>query len=262
MKRFIFSAMFVLLGTIGLFFAIAPAAAGKDDGAWGTIKGQVVLDADAVPDPKTLNIDKDQNHCLSKGPILSEVLVVNKKNKGVRWVFVWLEPEAGDPPLKVHPNLMAIKVKQVEVDQPCCQFIPHALALREGQVLVAKNSAPIAHNINWTGGSKNPGDNVIIQPGGSVNIGNLVADKYPVKFQCNIHAWMGGWVRVFDHPYFALTDENGKFEIKQAPAGTYRVRGWQEGVGYVPDRKGIAITIKGNEVTDTGDIKMKPPDDK
>jgi len=254
MKRLLLAAFVPTLLGIGILIG-----AGDDQAAWGTIKGQVVWSGQAIPERKVVELkdSKDREHCLSKGPILSEELVVNPKNKGVRWAFVWLEPEAGDPPLKVHPKLQAIQKKQLEVDQPCCKFEPHALGLRQGQEIVAKNSGPVPHNINWIGGQKNPGNNVIIPAGSSYTIKDLQADRYSVKIQCNIHGWMGGWVRIFDHPYFAVTDENGKFEIKQAPAGKFRLRGWQEAVGWVPDKKGIAIVIKGNEVTDAGDIKME-----
>src|SRR5262249_5968411 len=158
-----------------------------------------------------------------------------------------------------HPDLKAIQKKQLVIDQPCCKFEPHALAVREGQEVVVKNSAPIVHNTNWTGGLKNPGNNLSIGAGQEITIKDLQADKYPVKLQCNIHPWMNGWVRVFDHPYFAVTDENGKFEIKHAPVGNFRLRGWQEAVGYVPDRKGVAVVIKGNAVTEAADLKIEPP---
>jgi hypothetical protein len=257
MKRLLLTGLLSTLLGIGTLFATRPVCA--DEAAWGTIKGQVVWGGQTVPEPKVVDLkdNKDREHCLSKGPIVSEELVVNPKNKGVRWAFVWLEPEPGDPPLKIHPKLAAIEKKQIEVDQPCCKFEPHALGLRQGQEIVAKNSAPVPHNINWTGGSKNPGNNVIIPAGGSYTIKDLQADKLSVKIVCNIHGWMGGWVRIFDHPYFAITDENGKFEIKHAPAGKFRLRGWHEATGWVPDKKGIEIVIKGNEVTDAGDIKME-----
>src|SRR6266481_1940243 len=137
-----------------------------DDGdkSWGTIKGQIVWDGGAIPEPKVLAVNKDQQHCLGKGPIVSEDWVINKNNKGVRWTFVWLAPEPGGAAtLPIHPSLRAIPNKEVEIDQPRCAFIPHSLAMREGQVLVAKNSAPIPHNVNWTGNPlKNPGGNNII----------------------------------------------------------------------------------------------------
>jgi hypothetical protein len=266
MKRLLFAAAFLGLaaGSVLSVGSRPVAADDKNGGAWGTVKGQVVLDADTVPEPKKLNVDKDQNNCLAKGPLFSEELVVNKKNKGVRWVFVWLAPEKGvTKPLKetIHPKLQKPKDKQVEMDQPCCQFVPHALALREGQILLAKNSSPIAHNVHWFGHPiKNPGNNVIIPAGQSLEIKDLKSDRFPVKVQCDIHGWMSAYVRVFDHPYFALTDAKGNFEIKLAPAGKYRLIAWQD-KGWVGDREGKAIEIPAGGTLDVGAIKMKPPEE-
>jgi hypothetical protein len=247
-------------GTLVVLSVIFANRTVADGPAWGDVKGRIVFDGAEAPAAKVINVDKDQNHCLSKGNLHTEDLVVNKKNLGVRWVFVWLAPEKDAPPLQVHPNLQKIDKKTVEIDQPCCQFIPHALALREGQELVAKNSSPIAHNVHWTGGLKNPGANQIVPAGGSLPITDLKADRSPVKFQCDIHGWMVAWVRVFDHPYYALTDADGKFEIKQAPAGNYRLiiwqdNGWGSGLKY-----GQPISIEGGKVTDKGEIKFKPPE--
>ena len=50
----------------------------------------------------------------------------------------------------------------------------------------------------------------------------------PIQYKCTIHGWMTGYVRIFDHPYYAVTDENGKFEIKNAPAGKFRIVYWHE----------------------------------
>src|SRR5690348_613377 len=98
---------------------------------WGTIKGQVVWAGDKVPERVPLKVDKDQNACLKNGPLLDDKLVVNPKNKGVRWVAVYLMSEKGfKNPIPIHPALKNIKQKVVEVDQPCCQFEPHVVAVR------------------------------------------------------------------------------------------------------------------------------------
>jgi hypothetical protein len=233
---------------------------------WGTLKGQVVWDGD-VPQPVTLTVNKDEAHCLSKGPILKEENVVNPRNKGVRWTVVYLMSEEGfNKDVPIHPSLKDIKKPVVEIDQPCCKFEPHILALREGQTLVVKNSAPVAHNVNITGGVKGPNQNQIVPPGGQLRVEEIAARPLPINVACNIHGWMGGKVFVLKNPYFAVTDEDGKFEIKNAPAGNYRVVAWQEGMGWVlgdtkPNKNGKKITIKADGVTDLGKIPVKPSAD-
>jgi hypothetical protein len=72
---------------------------------------------------------------------------------------------------------------------------------------------------------------------------------------------MKAWVLVSDHPYVAVTNKDGKFEIKNAPAGDYRLVVWHEDIGYLggaKGRDGQPITIKPDAVTDLGKLKIKP----
>lgn len=236
--------------------------ADAQDAGWGTVKGQIVFGGAAVPERKKLDVNKDQAQCLAKGPLLSEEWVVNKSNKGVRWAFVWLGPEDPKGKLPIHPSLEKIKDKDVSMDQPCCQFEPHALGMRAGQNLVAKNSSTIAHNVNWAGRPQtNPGGNVIVPAGKAYVIEGLKADKFPVSISCNIHPWMNAKAFVFDHPYFAVTDADGHFEFKNAPAGKYRLLVWHEAIGYrggAAGRNGEAITIPNNGTADVGKKDIKP----
>src|SRR4051794_19396444 len=135
MKRYLSVA--ALVGVAGLVLALGgPAATAQNGDGWGTVKGQVVYGGDPA-EAKPLNVNKDQNVCLQNGPILSEDWVVNKNNKGVRWVFVSLAPASRGEKLPIHPNLQKLQNKTVSIDQPCCQFIPHCLGMREGQDLEA-----------------------------------------------------------------------------------------------------------------------------
>jgi hypothetical protein len=245
-----------------LTLAVGTALAGSAaEGEWGTVKGRIVWGGDKLPEAKTVNVNKDQDHCLSQGQIPDESLVINPKNKGIRWVFVWLAPVTAQAKMPIHPSLEHPKSKDASIDQPCCRFEPHALALQTGQELTTKNSSPIAHNINWQGGIKNAGGNVILPAGKAFTMPQLKPDRFPVKLACNIHPWMSAWVRIFDHPYYAITDKDGAFEIKLAPAGDFRLVIWQESTGYLggaAGRNGQQITIKSNGVTDLGLLEFKP----
>lgn len=237
-----------------------PASAQDKFGA--ALTGQVVWAADKVPENAELKVVKDENHCLAKGKIHAETYIINKDNKGVKNVFVWLAPATASSKMPVHPDLVDIKLKEVSIDQPQCAFTPHCLGMRQGQILVAKNSAPIAHNVKWEGNQlKNPGSNQIIGAGKELKIANLKADAEPVRINCNIHTWMSGYVRVFNHPYFCVTDADGKFEIKNPPAGDYNLIVWHEGVGWMGGAAGKAgkkITIKADGATDLGKLELKP----
>jgi hypothetical protein len=261
-----------------LLAALALAPSGRSDAAdgqqWGLIKGQVVWEG-PIPERKVVEKVKenqDAKFCESRGPVLTEEFVINKENRGVRWALVWLlpDPPTSKQPLPVHPDLQKIKDPEVVIDQPCCLFEPHVLGMREGQTLVAKNSAKVVHNVSWTVDPRvnGRGGNQAVPAGKKLDIPDLKAQRLPITVSCTIHPWMSARVGVFNHPYFAVTDADGKFEIKQAPAGKYRLMVWQEGVGYLggaAGRNGTPITIKGDAkgeaVTDLGQFKMKKGED-
>jgi hypothetical protein len=237
---------------------------------WGTVRGRITWGGQEIP--KQLPIaavaaSTDKAACLKDGHVVvDEKWVVNPKNKGLRWTFVWLAHEdvKNKAPLPIHPDLMALKINKIVMDQPMCAFAPHAVALREGQVLVAKNSAGISHNFKWTGNptTANAGNNVLIAPGNAIDIKGLVADRLPVKIECNIHPWMNGWVRIFNHPYYAVTDADGAFEFKDAPAGAYRLIVWHGSGGWrggAAGKNGQVINIKAGGTLDLGNLDYPPP---
>jgi len=252
-----------LAGAIVLAAATTVRAEG-----WGTIKGQVVWGEEKIPTPVKLDVTgNDKAACLVKGPILKEEFVINPKNKGVRWAAVYLMSVDGfKKDIPIHPALKKPKKQVVEVDQPCCKFEPHLLAMRDDQTLLVKNSAAITHNVNVQGGTLGPNVNPILPAGKSLKLEDIKARHLPISISCSIHGWMTGKIFVLKNPYFAVTDEDGKFEIKNAPAGTYRLVIWQEGMGWVagdkgPSSKGKKITIKADETTDLGKFPVKPSKD-
>jgi len=247
---------------IVLSFALMPVAAQPP--AWVTVKGQVVLPANVVI-PQPAKLDVNEKACLAKGPLLDEKIIVNGKNRGLRNVVVWLRPGDPNPAVKfnakdIHPADAKRKPADVVIDQPCCVFTPRITLARVGDTIVVKNPAAFAHNFFWA--SAENGDlNVTIPANMNYKFQKpLVLESSAIPYKCTIHPWMQGYVRVFDHPYFALTDADGKFEIKNAPAGNYRIVYWHESVGFLggkAGRAGAPIAIAGG-ANDT--MEMKPID--
>jgi len=240
-----------------------PAANKESGGDWGSIKGQIVFGGGDIPAAKVIAAARIPKECVAalKGaPLVDEEWVIKKENKGVRWVYVWIAPTNPKVKLAVHPDLAKIKEPKVVVDQPCCYFEPHCLAVREGQVWVAKNSSELAHSVKYEGGTKNLGDNVIIPAGAEVENKDLKAELPVITVSCTIHAWLRAWVSVFDHPYYTITDADGKFEIKNAPAGDCLLYIWHEGAGWLHKggKKGEPITIKAGETLDLNKVEAKP----
>ncbi len=211
-----------------LFGSAAPAQ-------WADVKGQVVFPADKpLPKPAPLNLGANPPGCVKGGQLLDESVLVNPKNRGIKNVVVWLRPNDATNPKaafaasEIHPNDAKRKAAEVVIDQPCCSFIDRVTVARVGDKLTVKNSAAFNHNFFWDS-TNNGAINVNIAAGGKHEFMNpLAAEPAPVQFKCTVHPWMTGYVRIFDHPYYAVTDDDGKFEIKNAPVGKFRIVMWHE----------------------------------
>jgi hypothetical protein len=242
-------------------FALSFHSAGAEERQWSTIKGQVVWEGETPKqEPTKLTVDKEI--CTKTKPPLEEDFIINPKNKGVKNVFVWIRPngaakDAPFPKADIHPSLKAVRKEPRVIDIPCCKYEPHALAAQEGEKLIIKNSSKVAHNsrVCFENGQSSP----LMPTTGGVEIGKLMAEPNEIFVLCSIHPWMKCSLRVFDHPYFAVTDDDGKFEIKLAPTGNYSVfvhlseNGWLNGAS---GRNGTPVKIAAAGL-DMGQLKMK-----
>jgi plastocyanin len=117
----------------------------------------------------------------------------------------------------------------IVVDQRKMAFIPHVVAVQQGTTVDFLNSDPVGHNVYWPSisGNKKLSHNLGTWPKG---------DKKPFQFNdlgtasllCNVHPEMSGYVVVVPTPYFAVTDKDGNFEVKNVPAGKYMLKTWSE----------------------------------
>ncbi len=212
----------------------------------GIITGRVVLVGDK---PTIMPIEKMLTHndhagCLAGTDMekLDQKWIIGKDN-GVANVVVFLKAPAG----KYFPIKDADKKltgKKVMLDQPHCAFIPHVAGVfpsyfdgktyqPTGEELVVKNDAPFNHNTNWKGDPiKNGGANRTLKSKEEWVI-NLVPESNPIQFSCDIHPWMYARVWAFDNPYFAVTKEDGTFQIKDVPTGVdVGLVAWHEVPGF------------------------------
>jgi len=227
---------------------------------YGSIKGRLVWGGADVPAAKVLvakgMATKDPEVCGKAAAVISRELAVDPKTKGVAFGFAYLVKPKGTNSEAVK-SLLAKRPK-VELDQKNCEFLPYALAIHQDQTLVIKSSDPVNHNVRYAAFT-NPSFNQILAPQGELEA-KLVAERRPIVVACDIHSWMKAYLMVFDHPFFAVTAEDGSFEIKGVPAGEQNLVLWQEKVGYVnPEKaKGTPVAVKAGEVTDVGSITINP----
>ena len=115
------------------------------------------------------------------------------------------------------------------LEQKGCQYRPHVLALQANQKLEVVNSDETTHNIHPTPNNNREWN--MSQPHGVPLEQSFAREEIAIPVKCNVHPWMRGYIAVFKHPYFAVTDKNGGFELKNLPPGTYTITAWQEKLG-------------------------------
>jgi plastocyanin len=112
----------------------------------------------------------------------------------------------------------------VVLDQKGCVYTPSILAVQTGQKIIVKNSDTCIHNVHakpTVDGNEEHND--VQMPGGADLTYTFPKPEPFLKFQCDVHPWMFAWVTIVDSPYFAVSDPDGKFTIKNVPPGKYTV---------------------------------------
>ena len=202
----------------------------------GTITGTVMYDGDAPARP-ALTATKDQ-HCIDAvAGTKSEVLVVSK-GKGIKNVVIYA---------RVRGAKVTVPDKNPVMDQRGCAYYPHVLAVVAGSTVDITSSDPIAHNVH-SHAKKNDAINYQIPQPGKI-IPHKIAKTENIKFTCDIHAWMTGYIVAVNSNYFTVTGykddkgawigsgnyeksaDTGGYSIADVPAGKVRVVAWHEELG-------------------------------
>ena len=129
------------------------------------------------------------------------------------------------------PKTPAVVPGHVVLDQRDERFVPHVLAITTGTVVDFPNSDRIFHNV-FSLSKTRPFDLGRYAAGRS----KAVTFDRPgiVRVFCDIHSHMNAFILVFNHPFFTLTDAEGRYRIENIPPGSYNVIAWNEGVSSDP----------------------------
>jgi plastocyanin len=113
------------------------------------------------------------------------------------------------------------------LDQRNETFVPHVLAITTGTVVDFPNSDRIYHNVFSLSKTKR-------FDLGRYPVGHSKQVRFDqpgiVRVFCDIHSHMNAFILVFSHPFFAVTDADGRYRIDNVPPGNYSVIAWNEGV--------------------------------
>jgi plastocyanin len=198
-----------------LAFLAVTSVAHADKGA---IKGTVIFEGEAPDRPKLV---RDTDPVCAKVDKLSEDVVVTKGK--LKDVLVRIKNGTG--------GKHAAPAAPVVIDQKDCMYSPRVVGVMAGQKLGVRNSDGTFHNVHGTLNGK-----LLWNKPHPKGEGELALDTSPkagdvVNVVCDVHPWMAAFAVVQDHPFFAVTGEDGAFEIKGLAAGTYTLEAWHPTLG-------------------------------
>jgi hypothetical protein len=228
-----------------------PSGQKVDESKAGGIKGTIAFEGTAPKnEPIKMNADPV---CLKANstPQNQETYMVSSDGKALGNVFVYVKDGLGN-------YVFDTPTEPVKIDQQNCRYHPHVFGIRVNQPLEIVNSDMTLHNIHAL-----PKGNAEFNTGqpiqGMKTMHTFTQKEIMVPFKCDVHGWMNAYVGVMDNPYFAVSDDSGKFELKTLPAGTYTIEAWHEKLGAQTqsvtigekEEKDITFTFKAAAATPT-----------
>jgi plastocyanin len=221
------------------FVAMAQAAAA------GSITGTALYEG-KVPALKPLAVAAEPM-CAKKHPTVpNEMLVLGPGNAMANVV---VRVVSGLPAGKSYPA----PTTPITMDQVGCQYIPHVIGLQVGQPLKVLNNDGVLHNVHALPKINKP-FNMAMPPTRKEATETFTKEEGMFVIKCDVHPWMQSYVGVFSHPFFAVTGADGKYTIKDLPAGTYEIEAWHERLGTQKSK----VTVGASD-TQTAGFKFSPP---
>ncbi len=195
------------------------------------VKGVVTFSGE-VPLGKKLNLPSGCNKPGAGDVYSNEVIVHNGKLQNVLITINRSYIKAAFPD---------IPKEEVIMDQKGCMYHPRLAVARVGQKVTFVNSDPIFHNVRSVT-SVNERFNVAMPKKNQQETKIFHRPELFLQAKCSVHPWMGAYVAVLDHPFFAISNEKGEFTLPSLPEGEYLVEAWHEVFG----KQGKLIAVKGD----------------
>jgi len=202
-----------------LLVLLCTTAVAHADPPTGSIHGTVIYEGTSPPDQPVLKRDSDPKCSQNR---TDEAVVVNHGK--LRDVLVRVKN--GTMGKHDAPKQAAI------LDQRDCMYVPRVVGIVAGQQLLVRNSDNTFHNV-W---GLLAGKELWNKPQ-SPKSADLTLDPKTAKpgdvveLKCGVHPWMHAYVAVQDHPFFAVTDQDGKFAIDGLAPGKYELEAWHPVLG-------------------------------
>ncbi len=206
--------------------------------AGAKLSGRVVYRG-TPPARRVINMTKDPKCIALHGgkPVLDEDLLVGEDG-GIKNVFVRVQRGA---PKRDYP----LPDKPAELNQQGCMFRPRVQGVRVGQKLLVKNGDTVTHNVR-SFPVLNPAFNFGQPPDTDPRERVFEKAEREVEIQCDFHLWMHAYVFVMDHPFYAVSADDGSYAIAGLPPGEYTLEAWHEKLGKQRQK----VTVGDKDVAD------------
>jgi hypothetical protein len=223
-----------------LVLALAVAAGFVLPAAAGTVTGTVKFEGKA-PEMKPLRVP-ESDVCIHKhgGPIINEALVLGE---GQTMANIIVRVIKGLPDGKSYP----VPQDSVTLDQKGCKYTPHVFVLQTDQYLLIKNPDGIFHNVHAECKVNDP-LNLAMPADKTREIHSFPKAEDPFPITCDVHPWMMSFCAVVDHPFWDITEKDGKFTIEGLEPGTYTIEAWHEKLG--PRTAEVTVEADGEQTVD------------
>jgi plastocyanin len=212
--------------------AAAPAAGGGASTGTASVSGKVAFEGTA-PAAEKVKLAADPK-CSAKHPDGLEKQPVKVKDGKLADVLVYVKSGAN--------GTYTAPTEAVVLDQNGCNYVPHIVAVQAGQPIKIKNSDDTLHNIHPRP-EKNKEFNFGQPRQGMETEKKFEEAELKIAVGCDVHPWMRSYIHVLANPFFAVTKEDGSFEIKGLPAGEYEIEAVHEKLAPVSSK----ITVKDGE---------------
>jgi len=222
--------------TFALFFCLIPVSHAYEAIPFrngGSIEGTVEFVGATVPADPMLTLTSETKYCGNSLPA-KKYLIKDRRIENVVVSLVGIK--AGKP----------IPRDSVTIANLKCEFVPHVTVNFKGNKIIMKTEDPVFHtfDVHVSIGGKELYHVALPEKGSSVT--KTLPKAGLLALSCYVHPWQHAYVYVFDHPYAAVTDEQGRFSIKDIPPGTYAVEAWHETLGT---KKNVDVEIESGKTT-------------
>src|SRR5688500_3128630 len=195
-----------------------PGALKVDPAKTGNVTGRVIFEgAPPANAPMPMASDPACARANAPGSTFETYMV---RDGGLDNVFVYVKNG-------IENYYFEVPTEPVKLDQQGCRYVPHVFGARVGQPIEISNSDDTLHNVHAMA-NVNREFNFGQHFKGMKNTEVFTAREVMVPFKCDVHGWMVSYGGILDHPYFAVTSNGGRFELKGLPPGTYTVEAWHE----------------------------------